>query len=143
MRFSIGQALLFAPKHFTELAIFGKRGIDARSRLLLWDAFKRKGLRDQQLKDAMLKTLPLNFGEKFGVIAGIVTILLGSAFIRFASDWLREFALQIHRVTDGPLDYTLLALQWWAFYMAVSLVGSAIVSIVAFQVYASRIAEHV
>lgn len=142
MQFSIGRALLFAPKHFTELLIYGKKGIDARSRLVAWDALKRKGLREQQLKDAMLRALPLDFGEKFSLAASIVTVLLGIAFIAFATDSIRESVLQIHRITDGPLDYVLLAIQWWAFYILLSLVSSFLTSIVAFQLYASRIAKH-
>jgi hypothetical protein len=143
MQFSIGQAVFFTPKHFTELVIYGKKGVDARSRLLLWDALKRKGLIEQQLKDIMLQALPLDFGEKFSVAAGIVTLVLGIAFIGFATDSIRELLLQIHRITDGPLDYVLLAIQWWLFYIVVSLVSSLLVSIVAFQMYASRIAKHI
>ena|ERR1700680_3589511 len=143
MQFSIRQAVLFAPKHFTELAIYRKKGVDTRSRLLLWDALKRKGLIEQQLKDAMLQVLPLDFGEKFSVAASIVSAVLGIAFIGFATDSVRESVLQIHAITDGPLDYVLLAIQWWIFYIVVSLVSSLLVSIVAFEMYASRIAKHI
>lgn len=142
MHFSIGQAMLFAPKHFTELLIYGEKGIDVRCRLLVWDALKRKGLTEQQLKDAMLRALPLDFGEKFSVIATIVTALLGVVFIGFATDSVRGSVLQIHRITDGPLDYVLLAIQWWAFYLVVSLVGSCLASIIAFRAYASRVATN-
>lgn len=44
---------------------------------------------------------------------------------------------------DGPLDYLLLAVQWWAFYLVVSAVASCLTSIVAFNASASRIAKHV
>src|SRR5205823_167114 len=143
MQFSIVQALFFAPKHFTELLIYGKKGIDARARILLYGALKRKGLTEQQQwKDALLRALPRDFGEKFSVAATTVTALLGVAFIGFATDSVREFVLQIHRITDGPLDYVLLAIQWWAFYMVVSLVSSGFVSVIAFQRYASRIETH-
>ncbi len=142
MQFSIRQAVFLAPKHFTELLIYGKKGVDARSRLLLWDALKRKGLIEQQLKDTMLQALPLDFGEKFSVAATIVTLVLGIAFIGFTTDSMREFLFQIHRITDGPLDYVLLAIQWWMFYIVVSLVSSLLVSIAAFERYASRIATH-
>lgn len=142
MQFSIGQVLLFAPKHFTELLIYGRKGIDVRCRLVMWRALEGKGLREGQLKEAMLQALPLDFGEKFSVAASIVTALLGIAFIGFATGSVRESVLQIHRITDGPLDYVLLAVQWWAFYIFTSLVGSGLTSLVALERYASRIATH-
>jgi hypothetical protein len=109
---------------------------------LLWDALKGKGLTDQQLKDELLRALPLEFGERFTVGAGVFTLVLGVLFIWLASESVREFVLQIHRISDGPLDYILLLAQWWGFHLAMSLVGSCLASIVAFEVYASRIAKH-
>lgn len=143
MDFSIKRTLLFAPVHFTELAIYGRNGIDVRSRLLLWDALHQKRLTEHQLKDAMLQVLPLDFGERFLVAAGIATLVLGVLFIWLATDPVRNFILQIHRLTDGPVDYALLAVQWLAFYFIMSAVASCLTSIVAFNAYASRIAKHV
>ena len=135
--------MLFAPVHFTELVIYRKKGIDIKSRLLLYDALRGNRLTDQQLRDAILRVLPLDFGEWFTVGASVLTLVLGVLFIWLANEPVREFVLQIYRISDGPLDYVLLAVQWWAFYLVVSAVASCLMSIVAFNAYASRIAKHV
>jgi len=142
LQFSIRRAVFVAPAHFTELMIYGKRGIDMRCRLALWRALKRKGLPEEQMKNALLNALPLGLGEWFSVGAGLVTMIAGFSFIWLASRPVREFTLQIHRLTNGPSDYVLLMIQWIGFYLAMSLAGSCLTSIIALAVYASRIARY-
>ena len=71
--------------------------------------------------------------------AGIVTIIGGILFIGLASEPLRDSILQIHRVSDGPLDYVLLAVQWVAFYVGVSFLAFVLAVVAAVAIYASRI----
>ncbi len=104
MEFSFRRTMLFAPVHFTELVIYGKKGIDIKSRLLLYDALRGNRLTDQQLRDALLRVLPLDFGERFTVAASVLMLVLGVLFIWLANEPVREFVLQIHRISDGPLD---------------------------------------
>jgi hypothetical protein len=142
MGFSIKRMMFSAPVHFTQLMIYGKKGIDVKSRLVLWKALKQKGLTEQQLKDTFLGALPLQFGDRFTVLANVVTLILGVLFIWLANDSVRDCVLQIHRLTDGPLDYILLAAQWWTFYLVMSAVGSCLTWILVFRAYASRIVKH-
>jgi len=103
--------LLTAPVHCTGLLIFGQSGLDVRTRLLLYQAFKKRELSAEEMKAQFSEVLPLQLGERFSKISLLVTMILGILFIAFSSDTIRMPIPQIHHLFDGPLDYFVLALQ--------------------------------
>jgi hypothetical protein len=141
MRFSFRH--FFLASYLTERWLYGQKGLDIRSRLVVWRALKNKGLTEEESQDAMLSALPLNLGDRFSLAAALATLAGGSLFIFMASDSLRDLVLQVHRLFDGPLDYALLAVQWLLFYVILSLAGSCVACVAAVWVYASRTARYV
>lgn len=123
MKFSLWRLLWNAPVHLTEWLIFGTRGIDIRFRLALAHSFEQQALSEQgelsdvELKDRLLRALPLRLGDWFPGVAWLLTAVGGVLFIRFAGKSVVRTALQIHVLFGRPLDYVLLALQWIVFYL--------------------------
>ncbi len=124
------------------MAIFGKRGLDIKVRLMLYEKLTGRGLSKEQIKEIMIEVLPLKLGDGFVKIAGPIAILAGVLFQFLASPELRDACLQIHRIFLGPMDYAVLALQWILFYLAMSLVGFCIAMLVAVSVYISRVSRY-
>jgi hypothetical protein len=126
----------------TDRAIYGKKGIDIRFRLGLWNTLRRNGVMEHELKETLLTALPLRLGEWFPVLAGLLTIFGGIMFIVLATEGVRDSVLQIHHVFDGPLDLALLVIQWLAFYILISFISTLVSLTAAIAIYASRVYRH-
>ena len=145
--FSVPKFLLFGARHLIDVFIFGKRGLDVRTRLVLLDAIKRRGPApsENELKRVFLSILPLNYGNRFLTLAGLLTLALGAAFIALAPTRLAGTLLQIHRVFADqlyPKNYVVLAGQWLAFYLVMSVVSFLVIAAIATLSY-SRLVSRV
>ena len=130
-----------APYHLAEVGIFGRNGLDVRTRLVLLRALDARAFTREDSKQVFMTHLPPNFGNKFLFFSGPLTVLIGMGFIVWANPSTRDGVLRIHRLFNGPGDYALLSLQWIAFYLVTSLVGTGLTLAVAGVAYVKRVAQ--
>jgi hypothetical protein len=142
-KFSITKFLFLGARHLVEIFLFSQSGLDTRMRLVVWRKLKEQMTTssDEERGQVLLTILPVNYGDRFPILANLLTLGLGIAFIIWAPSTVVEPVLHIHKVFEDQLyafNYALLTGQWLGFYIVMSLVSFWLFAAIATLSYGRR-----
>lgn len=132
---------LFAYRH-AEVFIFGPSGIDIRFRLTMAEGMQktRPDMSVEESGELMRAILPLHYGNKFPRLAVLLTLIFGTAFYFFLPSSFIATALYYREWTSNEaLNYLLLILQWYVFYILISVLSVGVTIVLALFSYTKRI----
>ncbi len=130
--------MLLTPVYIIDWLIYGKNGIDARARLMMYDHIEKDGpVPDDVLKSRLLRALPLELGERFRWMSIVMTVVVGAVAVYLIGD-----KLALYQLPQEPVDYPLTIIRWWLLYLAASLIGTILTSLIALNTYSGRVSTH-
>ncbi len=131
---------LFAYLH-AEVFIFGPSGIDIRYRLAMAEEIQKTkpDMSKEESGEFMRSILPLHYGDKFPRLAVVLTLIFGVTFYYLLPSSFIAMTLHYREWTNiEPLNYLLLIVQWYIFYIIVSVLSVAVTVILALVLYTRR-----
>lgn len=131
---------LFAYR-YAEVIIFGLNGIDLRSRLAIVEEVQKTkpDMSGEESGEYIRSILPLHYGNKFPRLAVMLTLIFGIAFYYLLPSSIIAITLHYREWTNIEfLNYLLLVLQWYIFYIIVSILSVGVTVLLAFVLYAKR-----